>query len=104
MNFLEPDIKGIDRYLLDADLGGEPLHVHISQIGPGERSHPPHQHGGLEAIHVLEGQGTFEIDGEAFVLNANESTVFDPQKLHGLINNSQAPTRYMVILARQERS
>jgi quercetin dioxygenase-like cupin family protein len=98
MIFLEHQAKGITRSLLDADLGGEPLHVHISEVGPGQRAHPPHRHGGLEAFYMLEGEGTLEIEEETQLLRANEAAVFDPQKLHGLVNRSDAPMRYMVIL------
>lgn len=100
MKFLEHDVKGVARCLLDADLNGEPLHVHISEIEPGTRSHPPHRHGGYEAFYVLEGSPTLEIDDEEFILKPNEAAVFDPQKLHGLVNKSNAPARYMVIIAR----
>jgi uncharacterized cupin superfamily protein len=48
---------------------------------------------------MLEGEGVLEIDGETHPLRANEAVVFDPQKLHGLVNRSAAPMRYMVILA-----
>jgi mannose-6-phosphate isomerase-like protein (cupin superfamily) len=101
MNFLQPNIKGISRYLLDADLNGEPLHIHISEVGPGQRAHPPHRHGGFEAFYLLEGEGTLEIDNERFPLRANEAAVFDPQKLHGLVNHGTTTLRYMVILANQ---
>lgn len=96
------DVKGIGRYLLDDDLGGEPLHLHISEVGPGGRSHPPHQHGGYEAIYMLEGEGTFEIAEESHLILAGEAVVFDPQKMHGLVNYSDAPIRYMVVLANNE--
>lgn len=96
--------KGLTRYLLDADLNvdrnGEPIHVHISEVGPGQRSHPPHQHGGYEAFYMLEGEGTLELDEERHVFGANEAIVFDPQKLHGLVNHGSAPMKYMVILAK----
>jgi (S)-ureidoglycine aminohydrolase len=92
--------KGLTRYLLDSDLDGEPIHIHISEVGPGQRSHPPHQHGGYEAIHMIEGEGTLELGEERHRLHANEAIVFDPQKLHGLINHSQAPMKYMVILTK----
>jgi len=99
MNFIEHQVRGVARCLLDADLQGEPLHVHLTEVGPGGRSHPPHQHGGLEAFYMLEGEGTLEIEGESFTLQANEAAVFDPRKLHGLVNRSAAPMRYIVILA-----
>ena len=99
MSFSQLDVKGIGRYLLDEDLDGEPLHVHISQVGPGERSHPPHQHGGWEAFYILEGTARLEIDGDEQTIGANQAIVFDPQKLHGLVNAGEGPLRYMVILA-----
>lgn len=98
MIFKEHTVKGITRYLLDAGLGGEPLHLHISGVGPGERAHPPHRHGGLEAFYLLEGEGTLEIDDASYPLHANEAAVFDPQKLHGLVNTGSIPLRYLVIL------
>lgn len=102
MQFLDMDKKGISRYLLDADVEGEPLRVHISEVDAGQRSHPPHKHGGFEAFYMIEGEGTLEIDGESHPLRANEAVVFDPRKLHGLLNTSQAPMRYMVIIRPEE--
>ena len=104
MNFLEHKVKGITRYLVDEDLQGEPLRAHISEVGPGQRSHPPHQHGGLEAFYMLEGEGVLEIDGQDYPLKANEAVVFDPQKLHGLVNRSNAPMRYIVILTNRDKT
>ncbi|MCB0079464.1 MAG: cupin domain-containing protein [Caldilineaceae bacterium] len=95
------DVKGIARYLLDQDLGGEPLHLHISEVGPGGRSHPPHQHGGYEAIYMLDGEGVFEIGDERHRVGSGEAVVFDPHKLHGLVNESAAPMRYMVVMVKE---
>lgn len=100
MQFLDHAVRGIAHCWLDADLNGEPLHVHISEVEPGGRSHPPHQHGRLEGLYMLEGEGTLEIDGTTQVLRANEAAVFDPQKLHGLYNHGSAPMRYLVILTK----
>ena len=102
MEFLDVEKKGISRYLLDADVEGEPLRVHISEVDAGQRSHPPHRHGGYEAFYMIEGEGTLEIDDERHLLCANEAVVFDPRKLHGLVNTSDAPMRYMVIIRPEE--
>lgn len=104
MQFLDLEKKGISRYLLDADVEGEPLRVHISEVEAGGRSHPPHRHGGFEAFYMIEGEGSLEIDGELHLLRTNEAVVFDPHKLHGLVNTSQAPMRYMVIIRPEESS
>jgi quercetin dioxygenase-like cupin family protein len=49
---------------------------------------------------MIEGAGTLEIDGERYPLRASEGIVFDPQKLHGLVNSSDVPMRYIVILTK----
>lgn len=94
----EIPIKGIARYLIDERLDGEPIHMHISEIGAGERAHPPHRHGGYEAIYVLAGAGTMELDDERVALGVGEAVVFDPQRLHGLVNTGDGPMRYVVVL------
>ncbi len=98
MPFQTLDIKGIPRYLMDVDLEGEPLHLHVSEVGPGEQAHPPHQHGGYEAFYLLEGAAILEFGDERVHLAAGESAVFDPHQLHGLVNAGDRPLRYVVIL------
>ncbi len=99
MTFQELSVRGITRYLHDADLGEKDLRMHISQVGAGQRSHPPHQHGGFEAIYVLEGQATVEIEEQEHILNANETAVFDPLKWHGLRNDGDGVLKYIVLRA-----
>ena len=98
MPLVEHKVKGINHHLLDTDLNGEPLHIHISQVEAKGRSHAPHQHDGIEAFYMLEGEGTLEIEDEIYTLKANESAVFDPQKLHGIRNDTDQSMRYMVII------
>ena len=94
----EIDIRGISRYLLDDGIEDKDLHLHISEVGPGERKHPPHRHGGVEAFYILEGEGTLELDDERFTLRSGEAAVIDPRRLHGLVNNSGEQLRYIVVL------
>ena len=101
MTFLEHQAKGLARLLTDMDLPPERLRIHISEVGPSERSHPPHQHAGVEAFYMLAGEGTLEIDAERQRIAAGEAIVFDPTKLHGLVNSGDVPMRYMVIIARE---
>ncbi len=101
MTFLEHQAKGLTRLLTDANLPPERLRIHISEVGPGERSHPPHKHEGVEAFYMLAGEGTLEIDAERQRIAAGEAIVFDPTKLHGLVNSGDVPMRYIVIIARE---
>ena len=100
MSFQVHQPKGLARFFVDADLPDRRLTIHISEVGPGARSHPPHQHEGVEAFYMLEGEGTLEIAEERQLIRANEAVVFDPTKLHGLVNTGDAPMRYIVIIAR----
>ena len=100
MNFLEHHAKGLRRCLVDEDLQPERLHIHISEVGSGVRAHPPHAHGGVEALYMLEGEGTLEIDGESQLVRTEEAVVFDPTRLHSLVKSGTAPMRYMVIITR----
>jgi quercetin dioxygenase-like cupin family protein len=88
----------VARFLADEGLEGDALRVHISQIGPGERSHAPHRHPGVEAFYVFEGAGTLELDDERHSLRAGDVVMFDSGRLHGLLNSGDAPMRYMVII------
>ena len=101
MSFLDHQAKGLARLLTDVDLPPERLRIHISEVGPGERSHPPHQHAGVEAFYMLAGEGTLEIDAERQRIATGEAIVFDPTKLHGLVNSGDIPMRYIVIIARE---
>ena len=101
MAFLEHQAKGLARLLADVDLPPERLRIHISEVGPGERSHPPHKHAGVEAFYMLAGEGTLEIGAERQRIAAGEAIVFDPTKLHGLVNSGNVPMRYIVIIARE---
>jgi XRE family transcriptional regulator, regulator of sulfur utilization len=94
----ETSMKGIARYLMDERLEGEPIHLHVSEVAPGERSHPPHRHGGYEAFYMLAGTATLELDEERVTLGAGDVAVFDPQRLHGLVNSGDVTMRYIVVL------
>lgn len=99
MNLSERSVKGLVRCFVDSSLQGSPLRYHISEVGAGLRSHPPHMHEGCEAVHVLEGEVTLELGGIRQVLRAGEGAVFNPTQLHGLHNHGAAPARYLVMLS-----
>lgn len=41
MPLIEHNVKGINHHLLDTNLQGEPLHIHISEVDAKSRSHAP---------------------------------------------------------------
>ena len=89
--------KGIESIFADSTIGENTLRLHVSELGAGEQSHPPHQHGGLEALYVLGGTATFQIAEETAHLTRNQAVVFDPARPHTLRNPGSAPLSYLVI-------
>lgn len=96
------ETKGIACLVLPPGFDPEALHLHVSEIGPGQRAHPPHQHPGREAFFVLAGTGEVEIGGARQRLEPGSAAAFDARELHGLRNVGDAPLRYLVIIARPE--
>ncbi len=100
MPFIERNAKGLARCLAEASLDPEKLRLHISEIAPGTRAHPPHTHGAIEAFYVLEGHGAVEIGGERHAVGPNEALILDATVEHGLVNTGDTPMRYIVIIAK----
>ena len=98
MSFTERQAKGLARCVAEVGLDPEKLRIHISEIAPGTRPHPPHTHDAVEAFYVLEGHGTVEIGGERHVIGPNEAIILAARTLHGLENTGATPMRYMVII------
>ena len=61
MPLVEHPVKGIAHHLLDTDLNGEPLHIHISEVAAKSRAHAPHQHDGYEAFYMIEGRAFLKL-------------------------------------------
>jgi mannose-6-phosphate isomerase-like protein (cupin superfamily) len=105
MPFTERPAKGLTRCLAEAGLNPDRLRIHISEIAPGTRAHPPHVHQAIEAFYVLEGHGAVEIGDfaeggrtERHELGRNEALILDARTLHGLENIGDTLMRYMVII------
>ena len=98
MAFTTRQVKGLTRCLVEAGIDPEKLRIHISEIPPGTRSHPPHTHDAIEGFYVLEGHGAVEIGAERHEIGPNEALILDARTLHGLENTGDTPMRYMVIM------
>jgi uncharacterized cupin superfamily protein len=99
MQFSTVNAQGLSKYLVAANLDPQKLHIHISEVEPGSRSHGAHTHPGVEVFYVLEGQVTVEVDGELYTLSPNEALALDASRPHGIYNGGAARTRYMVIIS-----
>ena len=105
------DVKGVGRFLFADGADDDRLHLHITEVGPGTRAHPPHSHKGQEIFYVLLGQGEVEVADEVFrvnegeamqrhTLSAGEAIQVDCKVEHGISNIGTEKLRYAVIIAR----
>ncbi|MCX6032747.1 MAG: cupin domain-containing protein [Chloroflexi bacterium] len=98
MAFTTRQAKGLTRCLVETGIDPEKLRIHISEIPPGTRAHPPHTHEAVEAFYVLEGHGAVEVGGERHAVGPNEAIILDARNPHGLENIGDTPMRYLVII------
>ena len=94
------DIKGLPKFLFAKGADPDLLHLHISEVGPGQRAHPPHQHEGQEIFFVLEGNGEVVHGNKAYAVNAGEAMHVECSILHGIQNIGKGPLRYAIIIAK----
>jgi mannose-6-phosphate isomerase-like protein (cupin superfamily) len=99
MNIATIEAKGLTKLLALPGLVPDRLRMHISEVEPGGRSHPPHTHTGVEGFYVFEGNVTVEVEGEHFPLAANEAMVVDAARPHGIFNGGSTRARYLVVIA-----
>lgn len=94
------DVKGLSHYFLAQGADNDQLRLHISEVGPGQRSHPPHTHEGQEIFYILQGQGEVEVAEEVFQVQEGEALQVDCQIPHGIKNAGNGNMRYAVIIAK----
>jgi len=63
---------------------------------PGKRLQPPHQHPDEEFQYVIEGEGTWFLNGKEQPLHAGDLMYSKPWDWHGIRNSSDKPMRFFV--------
>ncbi len=89
------------RHLTRALLGGDyRIGVAIEELGPGKRSAPAHYHVlEEEHVYILEGRVTLRLGDARHAMKAGDYACFPAGQAaaHCLINESDAPCRYVII-------
>lgn len=68
----------------------------VAIINPGEEIHPPHAHEEEEFLMVLEGSGTWSVEGQDFPAKAGDILFAAPWDLHGIKNTGRTPLKFVV--------
>jgi len=68
----------------------------IAVIHPGMQIHPPHVHAEEEFLMVLDGDGTWSVEGEEFPAEAGDLLYAAPWDEHGIRNTGKTPLRFVV--------
>jgi mannose-6-phosphate isomerase-like protein (cupin superfamily) len=63
---------------------------------PGKQLQPPHQHAEEEFQYVIEGSGTWSLNGQEYPLKAGDLMYSKPMDWHGIRNSGTAPLRFFV--------
>ncbi|MBO6525042.1 MAG: cupin domain-containing protein [Balneolaceae bacterium] len=69
----------------------------VAEIKPGMEIHPPHQHTAEEFLYVIEGEGTWSINGVESEAKAGDIMYSRPWDLHGITNTGDKPLRFFVM-------
>lgn len=94
------DIKGISRFLFAEGADDDKLHLHVSEVDPGTRAHPPHTHAGQEIFYLLSGRGEVLVGEETRILESGDAIQVECTVEHGIRNAGDSSMRYAVIIAR----
>ena len=65
-------------------------------LKPGQEPHPPHAHVDEEFLYLVEGSGTWFVNGKSIPAKAGDVLYTAPNDLHGIKNTGTTPLRFFV--------
>jgi len=68
----------------------------VAVIRPGWEIHPPHQHAEEEYLMVVEGNGTWHLNGQERDAKPGDMQYAAPWDVHGIKNTGSTPLRFVV--------
>lgn len=68
----------------------------VAVIKPGQEIHPPHEHAEEEYLMVLEGEGTWSLNGKTQPARAGDMQYAAPWDVHGVSNTGDTPLAFVV--------
>ncbi|MEM5508950.1 cupin domain-containing protein [Pseudoalteromonas sp. AS71] len=69
----------------------------VAVIKPNNEIHPAHQHPDEEYLMILEGSGTWTLNGKSQPAFTGDILFAAPNDLHGIYNNGDVPLKFVVV-------
>jgi len=69
----------------------------VAVIKPNNEIHPAHQHPDEEYLMILEGSGTWTLNGKSQPARTGDILFAAPNDLHGIYNNGDVPLKFVVV-------
>lgn len=83
-------------YFEGASHGARDALAGVAVIDAGDEIHPPHEHAEEEYLMVLEGTGTWHLNGETRAAEVGDLLYAAPWDVHGITNTGTEPLRFVV--------
>lgn len=84
--------------------GADGMLTALLEFLPGKQLQPPHQHPEEEFQYVIEGSGTWFLNGREIPLEKGDLMYAKPGDMHGISNTGSTPLRFFVIKWRSRQS
>ena len=69
----------------------------VAEILPGQEIHPPHQHTAEEFMYLIEGNGTWSVNGEESPAKPGDVMYAKPWDWHGITNTGDEPLKFFIM-------
>jgi uncharacterized cupin superfamily protein len=90
---------------IGANIGARHLGYNITEVSPGKRAFPFHNHRvNEEMFFILEGSGEIRIGTQTYALRAGDIVACPPggrETAHQIVNNGPVPLRYLAVSTRR---
>ncbi|MGH7125120.1 MAG: cupin domain-containing protein [Stellaceae bacterium] len=101
--FEDLPVRGKSRPVLRGEThAGVPIELHITELGPGERPHPPHHHVHEEMVMVKEGTLEVTISGKVTRIGPGGVAYVASNEEHGWSNAGGSRAMYFVFAIGRE--
>ncbi len=85
------------RYFTGETSGTKNVLTAVAVVKPGKAVHRAHRHAEEEYLILVEGSGTWSLDGKQFPAKRGDILYVEPWVYHGLVNTSTEPLILVVV-------